>query len=673
VLEYFSSTHGARKGLADTALKTADSGYLTRKLADVAQNVIINQIDCSTLNGISKSTIYKGETVEVELKDMIVGRTARDTIRNPITDETIVEENQTITNDIADALKELKLETIRVRSPLTCESPRGICARCYGIDMSTNQLVEEGLAVGIIGAQSIGEPGTQLTMRTFHTGGVATGSLIENDIKSMAGGTVEHRDINAVEVKTEEGGKKLVALKRNGEIVVLDPKGRELEKYKVPYGATVLAANGEKVKPRQQLVVWDPHITPILAEKAGVVRYEDIEEGETARLEEERKGAVVGEAKLVVVEHKGERHPRITIEGSDGKILDFHYLPAKARIEVINGQKIEAGHLLARQPREAAGTMDITGGLPRVTEIFEARKPKDPAVLAEISGTVELRSDKRRGKMTINIKNETGMEKEHHVPQDKELQVHAGDYVEAGDPLIRGPIIPHDILRIRGEEALYQYLLTEVQNVYRSQGVKINDKHIEIILNQMLRKVKVEDAGDTKFLPGEVLDKFRFRGGNDAIGQSVRVVETGGTEFKEGQVVLKSEFKEANEGAEAAGKDPAKSKKPRPARGKTLLLGITKASLQSESFISAASFQETTKVLTEAALAGAVDMLVGLKENVILGHLIPAGTAFNPHLNLRLKHLAEPPAIVEEAPRTPAAAAAAAPAATRDLTPQAGS
>src|SRR5687768_11626474 len=680
VLEYFSSTHGARKGLADTALKTADSGYLTRKLADVAQNVIINEIDCNTLNGVSKTTIYKGETVEVELKDMIVGRTARDTVRNPITDETIVEENQIITNEIADQLKDLKLETIRVRSPLTCESPRGVCARCYGIDMSTNQIVEEGLAVGIIAAQSIGEPGTQLTMRTFHTGGVATGSLIENDIKSMAGGTVEHRDINAVEVKTEEGGKKLVALKRNGEIAVVDAKGRELEKYKVPYGAIVLVPHGEKVKPRQQLVTWDPHITPILAEKPGIVRYEDIEEGETVRLEEERKGGQAGEAKLVVVEHKGERHPRITIEGSDGKILDFHYLPAKARIEVKNGQKIEAGHLLARQPREAAGTMDITGGLPRVTEIFEARKPKDPAVLAEISGTVELRSDKRRGKMTINIKNETGMEKEHHVPQDKELQVHAGDYVEAGDPLIRGPIIPHDILRIRGEEALYQYLLTEVQNVYRSQGVKINDKHIEIILNQMLRKVKVEDAGDTKFLPGEVLDKFRFRQGNDTIAQSVRVVETGGTEFKEGQVVLKAEYKEANEGAEAAGKDPAKSKKPRPARGKTLLLGITKASLQSESFISAASFQETTKVLTEAALAGAVDMLVGLKENVILGHLIPAGTAFNPHLNLRIKHLAEPPALPEsEIPvARPTVTATTmpgltAPTASRDLTPQAGS
>ena len=673
VLEYFSSTHGARKGLADTALKTADSGYLTRKLADVAQNVIINQIECGTANGVTKSTIYKGETVEVELKDMIIGRTARDTINNPITDETIVTENQIITNEIADALKELKLETIRVRSPLTCESPRGICATCYGVDMSTNRQVEEGLAVGIIAAQSIGEPGTQLTMRTFHTGGVATGTLIENDIKSVGGGQVVHHDINAVDVKDAEGNKRLVALKRNGEIAVVDAKGREVEKYKVPYGATVLVADAEKIKPRQQLVVWDPHITPILAEKGGTVQYEDIEEGETVRLEEERKGGQGGETKLVVIEHKGERHPRITIVGNDGKILDFHYLPAKARIEVQNGTKVVAGQMLARQPRESAGTQDITGGLPRVTEIFEARKPKDPAVLAEISGAVEIRSDKRRGKMTIIVRAESGMEKEHHVPQDKELQVHTGDFIEAGDALIRGPLVPHDIIRIKGEESLYQYLLTEVQNVYRSQGVKINDKHIEIILNQMLRKVKVEDAGDSKFLPGEVVDKFKFRAGNDLAATSVKIAEVGGTNFKENDVVTKAEFKEANEAAEAAGKEPAKAKKARPARGKTLLLGITKASLQSESFISAASFQETTKVLTEAALAGAVDTLVGLKENVILGHLIPAGTAFNPHLNLRIKHLAEPPIIEEPEPARTTTAPRELPMVQREAVPQAGS
>ena len=647
VLEYFSSTHGARKGLADTALKTADSGYLTRKLCDVAQNVMIQNLDCGTVNGITKSTIYRGETVEVELAELIVGRVARDTIRNPITDETIVSENQIITIEIAAALKELKLESIRVRSPLTCESTRGLCARCYGVDMATGQLVEEGMAVGIIAAQSIGEPGTQLTMRTFHTGGVATGALIENDIKTGVGGIVEHRDIAAVDSVDAEGNKVRIALKRNGEIAVLDAKGRELEKFKVPYGAIITAANGEKVKPRAQLCMWDPHITPILAEKSGTVRYEDIEDGETVRVEEERKGS--GDAKMVVIEHKGERHPRITIVADDGKILDFHYLPAKARIEVTNAQKVAAGQMLARQPKEAAQTQDITGGLPRVTELFEARKPKETAVLAEITGQIELRSDRRRGKMTILVKSETGMEREHHVPQDKELLVHTGDMVEAGDPLIRGPVIPHDILRIKGEEALHGYLLTEVQNVYRSQGVKISDKHIETILGQMLRKVKVEDAGDGKFLPGEVVDKFRFRQANEQMQGSYRIVESGGTDFKEGDIVEKAAYREANEVAEASGKEPSKGKKPRPARGKVLLLGITKASLQSESFISAASFQETTKVLTEAAMAGMVDTLVGLKENVILGHLIPAGTAFSPHLNLKIKR--NPGPTEESAPR----------------------
>ncbi len=336
----------------------------------------------------------------------------------------------------------------------------------------------------------------------------------------------------------------------------------------------MLVADGEKVKPRQQLVVWDAHITPILAEKGGIVRYEDIEEGETVRMEEERKGAARGEAKLVVIEHKGERHPRITIEGDDGKILDFHYLPAKARIEVT--QRPEDRRPARCWPASRArrpARMDITGGLPRVTEIFEARKPKDPSVLAEISGTVEIRSEKRRGKTTMIVRSETGMEREHHVPNDKELQVHAGDSVEAGDPLIHGPIIPHDILRIKGEESLYQYLLAEVQNVYRSQGVKINDKHIEIILNQMLRKVKVEDAGDSKFLPGEVVDRFRFRQGNELLTQSVKIAEPGGTSFKEGDVVTKTEFKEANDAAETAGKEPAKSKKPKPARGQDAAAG----------------------------------------------------------------------------------------------------
>ena len=645
VLEYFSSTHGARKGLADTALKTADSGYLTRKLADVAQNVIVNTRDCGTNSGIVKRATYKGEEIDIPLRESIIGRIARETIRNPITDTLIVSENEIISEDAARAIEDLGIDSVMVRSPLTCDSPMGICAKCYGQDLSTGDLVEEGLAVGIIGAQSIGEPGTQLTMRTFHTGGVATRRLTENSLQSAHGGTVELRDVNEVPTIDEDGNKVLTALKRNGEIAVLDAKGRELEHFKVPYGAFVLVKPGEQVRRGQVLVKWDPHRTPILAEKAGTVRFEDIILGETVRTEQEAasgKGKKSRGEALVVIEHKGERHPRIVIEDAAGKILDFHYLPAKARIEVKEGQKIDAGHMLARQPRGVAGSADIVGGLPRVTELFEARKPKDPATMAEISGNVELRSDKRRGKMTVVIKSEGGLEKEHHVPQDRHLLVHTGDFVQAGDPLIDGPLIPHDILRIKGEEALYNYLLEEVQNVYRAQGVVINDKHIEVIVSQMLRKVRVENPGDTDMLPFDVVDKFRFRAENQRIANMVRVVEAGDTGLAVGSMVTKSEIKEANAKAEAEGKAGAKAKKPRPANGRTLLLGITKASLQSESWLSGASFQETTKVLTESALAGRRDELIGLKENVLLGHLVPAGTGFTNYSKLRIKKLAEP-------------------------------
>jgi DNA-directed RNA polymerase subunit beta' len=631
VLEYFSSTHGARKGLADTALKTADSGYLTRKLADVAQNVIINTVDCGTRRGISKSATYKGEQVDVPLRDVIIGRVALDKITNPITDETIVEKDEVITERAARRIEDLGIESIRVRSALTCESPVGLCAKCYGLDMSTGKLVEEGLAVGIIAAQSIGEPGTQLTMRTFHTGGVATRAVVESEITATASGTVKHRDVNAVEVKAGKS-RHMVALKRNGELIIVDDKNRELDKYKVPYGAIVLAAEGAKVKPGVKLVMWDPHRVPILAEAAGVVKFQDIEEGETVRVEVERAGQ-----RYVVIEHKGEKHPRIMIEDKAGKILDFHYLPAKARIEVSEGQSVEPGELLARQPREVKGTQDITGGLPRVTEVFEARKPKDPAAMAEISGRVELRTDKRRGKMTIIVRSESAMEREHHVPHDQHLLVHTGDYVEAGDALTEGPLVPHDILAIRGEEALQHYLLAEVQSVYRGVGQTINDKHIEIILSQMLRKVKIDAVGDTGLLPGDVVDKFRFRGENERMAHSLKVLEGGDTPLAKGDIAPREKVEQANAEAESAGKEPAKTRRPKPAMAKTLLLGVTKASLQSESFLSAASFQESTKVFTEAALAGRVDELRGLKENVILGHLIPAGTSFKPYMEMKLK------------------------------------
>ena len=646
VLEYFSSTHGARKGLADTALKTADSGYLTRKLADVAQNVIVNQMDCGTLKGIPKSAIYKGEQVDVPLREIIIGRVARENIVNPITDQMIVRENDVITEDAGRRIEELGMETIRVRSSLTCESPIGVCAKCYGLDLSAGRLVEEGMAVGIIAAQSIGEPGTQLTMRTFHTGGVATRAVVESEVLATAAGIVQFRDINAVETAGAKG-KLLVALKRNGELLIVDEKNRELEKYKVPYGATILVPQGATVKPGQKLVTWDPHRVPILAEATGSVRFQDIEEGETVRVEAERAVKGGGTAKrYVVIEHKGEKHPRIIVEDKAGKILDFHYLPAKARIEVEEGQTVTPGELLARQPREVSGTQDITGGLPRVTEIFEARKPKEPASMAEISGRVELRTDKRRGKMTIIVRSDSGMEREHHVPHDQHMLVHTGDYVEAGDPLTEGPLVPHNILAIRGEEALQQYLLGEVQNVYRGQGVSINDKHVEIILGQMLRKVKVDSVGDSNLLPGDVVDKFRFRQENERLARSLKVIEPGDTKFVEGEIALREKIEQANLEVEATGGQVAKTRKCKPAVARTLLLGVTKASLQSESFLSAASFQESTKVFTEAALAGKVDDLRGLKENVILGHLIPAGTSFKPYMELKIKKLVELPDIL---------------------------
>jgi DNA-directed RNA polymerase subunit beta' len=640
ILEYFSSTHGARKGLADTALKTADSGYLTRKLCDIAQSVIAAEESplAGPPRGIVKRAIYKGEEIDVALRDQIIGRVAGAGIINPVTDEVIVETNQMITQEIAEKIEALGIDSVTVRSPLTSDARTGCSILDYGMDMSTGKMVEPGLAVGIIAAQSIGEPGTQLTMRTFHTGGIGTRSVAETQYIAINGGTVELRDCNEVPVMDDDGNQVWVALKRNGEIAVLDPKGRELEKYKIPYGGYIQMQPGTEIKKGTILVKWDPHRTPILAEKEGKVQYVDIELGETVREEDAGRG----QKALVVIEHKGDLHPQINVVDESGQILDFHYLPARARLEVRDGDHVKAGQMLARQPRAAGGSQDIVGGLPRVTEIFEARKPKDPAVMAEISGRIELHSDKRKGKMTIRVISESAIEKDHHVDSDKGLLVHTGDYVQAGDALTEGPLVPHDILRIKGEEALWSYMLDEVQNVYRAQGVVINDKHIELILAQMLRKVRVESPGDTELLPHEVVDKVEFRQRNYDVGNMVRITESGGTDLKVGDLVHKSVIKEANAKAEAEGKEPAKARKAKPATGRTLLLGITKASLQSESFLSGASFQETTKVLTEAALRGAEDRLIGLKENVLLGHLIPAGTGYRPYQDIRVKLLAEP-------------------------------
>jgi DNA-directed RNA polymerase subunit beta' len=641
VLEYFSSTHGARKGLADTALKTADSGYLTRKLCDVAQSVVVIENDCGTPYGVAKRAIYKGEEVDVPLRDCIRGRTSRQTIIDPISDREIVRENELITDAIALEIERLRIDSVQVRSALTCDTKRGVCAHCYGMDLSTGKLVEVGMAVGIIAAQSIGEPGTQLTMRTFHTGGVAARATIENNHKAINTGKVVIRDCNEVMVETPEGTVH-VALKRNGEILVYDAKDRELEKYKVPYGAVIRVRNNDPVKKGQVLCDWQPHATPILAEKSGIVRFKDLVEDVTFRIEKKKSSEGGGE-EMIVIEHTGEKHPQITIEDDKGSILDFHHLPAKARIEVKDGQPIKMGEMLARQPKDTAKSADIVGGLPRVTEIFEARIPKDPAVMAEIGGKVELHSDKRKGKMTIRVISDSGLEHDHHVPQGKHLLVHTGDRVDAGDPLTEGPMVPADILRIKGEEPLYLYMLDEVQNVYRAQGVPISDKHIEVILRQMLSKVKVTSPGDTELLPNEVVDKFVFREINEAAMRKFRVEDPGDTGLTTGALVDREEVKERNALAEAEGKKSAKTKKGKPASGKTLLLGITKASLQAESFLSGASFQETTKVLTEAALKGAVDTLQGLKENVLLGHLIPAGTGFDLYAKLIIRKLVAEP------------------------------
>ena len=586
VLEYFSSTHGARKGLADTALKTADSGYLTRKLADVAQNVVITAQDCGTTNGITKSVVYRGEKVEVPLSKVITGRVARNNIVDLVKDEVIVKENELITEEKAKRIEALGYEKIKVRSALTCELPLGLCVKCYGMDLSRGKLVEEGMAVGIIAAQSIGEPGTQLTMKTFHIGGTATRSVEKTEVKAKRAGIIKYN--NLVVVKNPQGKK--VAINANGEILLIDSKGRQIDKHTVVLGAELLVKENDSVVAHQILTKWDPHMIPILTEMSGKIRFEDIVIGKTMRQEYE---ASTGVKRKVIMEHKGDLHPQVIIEDQTGKILGLYPIPEKAHIEVDEGDKVTAGTLLAKTPREISRTEDITGGLPRVAEIVEARKPKDPAVMSEIDGIVEV-GEKRRGKRTILVKSETGMEIEHLVPRGKHLRVHRGDRIKAGNPLVEGPLILQDILRISGEEELQTYMLKEVQNVYRSQNVPIDDKHIEIIIAQMLRKVKVDDVGDTSFLPGQVVDKFRFKEENK------KIIEKGG----------------------------------KPATAKPMLLGITKASIQSDSFISAASFQETTKVLTRAALEGKTDGLVGLKENVILGHLVPAGTGYKSYYSL---------------------------------------
>ncbi|KPK99131.1 MAG: DNA-directed RNA polymerase subunit beta' [Omnitrophica WOR_2 bacterium SM23_72] len=592
VLEYFISTHGARKGLADTALKTADAGYLTRRLVDVSQEVIVCETDCGTLNGITVSAIIEGDEVVVSLKDRIVGRVALDNIVDIITDEVVVESGTEISEEKADMIERLGIEKIRIRSVLTCESGKGVCTKCYGRNLATGRLVELGEAVGVIAAQSIGEPGTQLTMRTFHIGGTASRVVEQSYIKSKNKGIVKYHNLR-VTTKNKE----FVVLNRNGSISINDKQGRELERYPLAQGAFLSIADGEEVSKGVAFARWDPYTSPVLTEVSGQVRYEDLKEDITVR---EELNPVTKLTERVVVEHKQEYHPQILILDSEKEVLGIYPIPISAHILVKDGQKVEAGDLLGKIPRLVVKTRDITGGLPRVAELFEARRPKDPAVISEIDGFVEF-GETKKGQRVIIVKSTTGMQREYTIPHGKHPNVYKGDKVIAGQQLTDGPVVLQDILRVCGDKVLQEYLVNEVQEVYRLQGVRINDKHIELIIRQMLKKVKIEDPGNTEFLATQQVDKWKFQ------KENARVIKKGG----------------------------------KPAQATPLLLGITKASLTTESFVSAASFQETTRVLTDAAASGKRDDLFGLKENVIVGHLIPAGTGFRDHRDIEVIKVVE--------------------------------
>ncbi len=528
--------------------------------------------------------------VEVSLAQSIRGRVSRVNIVDPITDQVIIKENEMITLAAAKKLEEMQIEKIQVRSPMTCEASLGVCRCCYGMDLATGQLVEVGMAVGIIAAQSIGEPGTQLTLRAYQPGGVAARKKWNRDVAARRPGTVKFVGMRFV---ANNVGVR-VTIPSNGEVQVLDDRGIGLDNYDVPDGAKMFVNDGQHINRGQLLCEWDPHNIPILAEVGGKVRFDDIVEGKTMKVESDPSGHV----RRTIIEHKGHLDPQIVIEDAEGKALDYTCIPDRASIEVENGQMISAGTLLATIARVEVGAQDITAGLSRVIELFEARLPKEPAVLAEIDGHVVVLEEKRRAKRIINVRNESGVEREHLVPHGKYLRVHGSDRVRAGDPLVEGPLVPPDILRISGEEAVQRYLLREIQNVYRSQRVEIDDKHLEIIIAQMLRKVRLESVGDTGLLPGSVIDKFEFRRVNHELMSYVKIKDPGDTEYRVGDIVPRDHFEQEDLHIESNGGKKAEWIRTKPAAASTQLLGITKAAVQSDSFISAASFQETIKVLT---------------------------------------------------------------------------
>jgi DNA-directed RNA polymerase subunit beta' len=591
VLEYFISTHGARKGLADTALKTADAGYLTRRLVDVAQDVIINEIDCGTILGIERGAIKEGEDVIEPISERILGRTASDDVYSPLDDTLLVEAGREINEEVAQAIEDSGIEAIRIRSVLTCESRRGVCGACYGRNLANGMLVDIGEAVGVVAAQSIGEPGTQLTLRTFHVGGIAARIVEASQVTARVKGSIVIEDLTVVERKDEGTW---VVTGHKGKLDLLDEEGRVRNTYHPPYGTILHYKDGAEVEQGDVIFEWDTYNTPILTERNGTVRYGDIKERVTVREEVDENS---GRRTQVIIDDKEKvLQPHIDVLGAAGQRLAHYPLPTGATLLIKDGETVKAGDVLARIRRDISKTRDITGGLPRVSELFEARKPKDAASVTEIDGKVSF-GGITRGMRKLIVTNENGDSKEYLIPQGKHLLVQEESEVTAGDRLTDGPINPHDILRIKGIKEVQEYLVEEIQEVYRLQGVRIDDKHIEVVVRQMLQKVRIEDPGDsTAFLEGDQVDKIMLR--------------------------------EENERIETEGGQPATYV--------PLLLGITKASLSTQSFISAASFQETTRILTEASIRGSVDYLRGLKENVTIGNLIPAGTGLSGYRKLKV-------------------------------------
>ncbi|GIV61512.1 MAG: DNA-directed RNA polymerase subunit beta' [Rhodothermaceae bacterium] len=644
VLEYFISTHGARKGLADTALKTADAGYLTRRLVDVAQDVIVTQHDCGTLRGIRISALKDNEDVVEPLADRILGRVSVHDVVDPLTGELIVAANELIDEEKARRISETSIEEVEIRSALTCESRRGVCALCYGRNLATSRLVEVGEAVGVVAAQSIGEPGTQLTLRTFHIGGAASRISAESTLQTKFAGKVVYENLRIVQYDDGENPRDVV-LSRQGEIKIIDPEdGRQLIAYVIPYGAEVLVEEGVLVEKGAVLASWDPYNSVILSEVSGTVQFQDIIEGATYREESDEQ---TGYREKVIIESRDRTlTPALLIQSESG--VREYPLPVRARIQVDEGDLVQAGQILAKIPRQTAKTRDITGGLPRVTELFEARTPNDPAVVSEIDGVVRF-GTRKRGAQEIIVTSRDGSEQRTYlVPFSKHLLVHENDFVRAGEALSDGQISPQDILSILGPRAVQEYLVNEIQEVYRLQGVTINDKHIEVIVRQMMQKVRVKDPGDTNLLEEEFVDRFVLEELNDSLYDKFVVTDPGDSDLQIGEIVDRRRLREVNSEMKRRDLRPVQVRETQPAVAEPVLLGITQAALSTDSFISAASFQETTKVLTDAAIHAKTDPLFGLKENVIVGHLIPAGTGQRRFRNLVVgskKELAELQAI----------------------------